>query len=274
MSGIEEWIILSTAHIAFPPDRKPVAEEIRASYEDHRDALIEAGESEEQASRLALEALGDPNEAGELLAKVHKPWLGWAWKVSRYALLAVGVALFITLNRLMMGDLPDLRTSDINFWQSTEAAIGAGEITVLEEGSCPEAVRASDYKIRVKEAKVIQDPAREQQGYNAFVVLQVNGVPWLGSPGAFRMRLQAQDNLGTIYENRCQTGNSYQFSSMTHWCEEGPSLYSSRMIRIFGTHYYWVDLDHVPDNVEWIDLYYDHADTQFSLRIDLQETGI
>ena len=25
MSGIEEWILLATAHIAFPPDRKPVS---------------------------------------------------------------------------------------------------------------------------------------------------------------------------------------------------------------------------------------------------------
>ena len=72
MSGIEGWILLATAHIAFPPDRKPVAEEIRASYEDHRDALIEAGESSDRAAYLALQAMGDPDEAGELLAKVHK----------------------------------------------------------------------------------------------------------------------------------------------------------------------------------------------------------
>ena len=71
MSGIEEWIALSTAHIAFPPDRKPVAEEIRASYEDHRDALIEAGETEEQASRLALEALARLGLEGEPLGRVR-----------------------------------------------------------------------------------------------------------------------------------------------------------------------------------------------------------
>ena len=47
--------------------------------EKTRDALIEAGESSDRAAYLALQAMGDPNEAGELLAKVHKPWLGWAW---------------------------------------------------------------------------------------------------------------------------------------------------------------------------------------------------
>ena len=36
MRSIEEWILAATGHIRFPPDRKAVAEEIRASYEDHR----------------------------------------------------------------------------------------------------------------------------------------------------------------------------------------------------------------------------------------------
>ena len=96
MSGIEEWILLATAHIAFPPDRKPVAEEIRASYEDHRDALIEAGETRDRASFLALQALGDPDEAGELLAHVHRPWLGWAWKVSRWAAVFAVIGMMIS----------------------------------------------------------------------------------------------------------------------------------------------------------------------------------
>ena len=32
MRSIEEWILAATGHIRFPPDRKAVAEEIRASY--------------------------------------------------------------------------------------------------------------------------------------------------------------------------------------------------------------------------------------------------
>ncbi|MBR2098563.1 MAG: hypothetical protein IJ926_02640, partial [Firmicutes bacterium] len=81
MRNIEEWILAATGHIRFPPDRKAVAEEIHASYEDHRDALLAAGETRDRASFLALQALGDPDEAGELLAQVHRPWLGWAWKI-------------------------------------------------------------------------------------------------------------------------------------------------------------------------------------------------
>ena len=54
MRSIEEWILAATGHIRFPPDRKAVAEEIRASYEDHRDALLAAGETRDRASFLAL----------------------------------------------------------------------------------------------------------------------------------------------------------------------------------------------------------------------------
>ena len=38
----------------------------------------------EDAEARALEDMGDPEEIGKELARIHKPWLGYLWRASKW----------------------------------------------------------------------------------------------------------------------------------------------------------------------------------------------
>ena len=268
MSGIEEWIVLSTAHIAFPPDRKPVAEEIRASYEDHRSALIEAGESEEQASRLALEALGDPNEAGELLAKIHKPWLGWAWKVSRWAVIAASILLFITLIRIMWGDLPQKFFSTSPPVPVMQAELQDGTFTMICRGTCQEKARIGQYVFRIEDAQILR---YRDGGDCAFILLNVRYPFWLDAPYGLYRRFTAEDSMGQVYVS------GFLFDeppgiNMPAWQPSGEPFHQfCSHMQMPGVAQYWIALLGCSAEVKWVTLKYDYNKYVFSFTVDFEE---
>ena len=55
--------------------------------------------SRPEAGELALAQMGDPEEIGRELAKIHKPWLGYLWRFSQVLLAVVAVVLvkFLTM---------------------------------------------------------------------------------------------------------------------------------------------------------------------------------
>lgn len=83
--------------VRFAPDRRSIGKELTAHYEDHRDALLECGYPKQEAEARALEALGDAKEVGAALNRVHKYWLGVLWTVSRWAAVALALALPLTV---------------------------------------------------------------------------------------------------------------------------------------------------------------------------------
>ena len=267
MSGIEEWIILSTAHIAFPPDRKPVAEEIRASYEDHRAALIEAGESEEQASYLALEALGDPNEVGELLAKVHRPWLGWAWKVSRWAAIAASILLFITLIRIMWGDLPKNYFSTSPPGPVMQAELQDGAFTIIRRGTCSKRARIGQYAFCIEDAQILR---YRDGGDCAFVLLNVRYPFWLDAPYGLYRRFTAEDSTGQIYVSGFLL-DAPSGIDMPAWQPSGePFQHFYKQMERPGAARYWIILLGCSSEAEWVTLKYDYNRYDFSLTVDFK----
>ena len=84
----EGWLDKATAGIRFGPDRREVRAELTAHLEDK--ALdfqrIFPGLTEDEAKERAAAEMGDPEEVGRELAKVHRPWLGYLWRVSQVVL--------------------------------------------------------------------------------------------------------------------------------------------------------------------------------------------
>ena len=94
-----QWLDRATEGIRFGPDRKTVRAELSAHLEDK--ALdfqrIFPDLTEAEAQERAAAEMGDPEEIGRELAKLHKPWLGYLWRASQITLgvvLAVGVCQF------------------------------------------------------------------------------------------------------------------------------------------------------------------------------------
>ncbi|MBR5641414.1 MAG: hypothetical protein IKW92_04740 [Firmicutes bacterium] len=264
MRSIEEWTQQATGHIRFAPDRKVVAEELRAAYEDHRDALLEAGERRERASFLALQALGDPDEAGELLSKVHTPYLGWAWRASRWVLLAACILLFIALVRIMWGDLPNgfYRTSMP--YPVSEVAKEDSVYSIIRNGSSTDAVRSGSYTFRVEESVIIQHP----NGNLACILLQVRCPFWLDKPNDLPVRLFAYGD-GRLYENYLTSETPH---AMTGWMVfDGPVSETFLLEKTLGVQRYWVTLCDVPEDLAQAEICYDHGGTRFSLTVHFGE---
>lgn len=87
------WVDAVCEQVRFQPDRKGIARELRVHYEDHVRDLLRLGRDPALAEERALEAMGNAQEVGRALDRVHKPWLGWLWEVSRLLVLLLALLL-------------------------------------------------------------------------------------------------------------------------------------------------------------------------------------
>lgn len=85
MEAFRNWCTQVTDQVRFWPDRKAIVQELTAHYEDHVRDLERLDYPLKLAEQRALDAMGDPEEIGKALDRVHKPWLGWLWVASRVA---------------------------------------------------------------------------------------------------------------------------------------------------------------------------------------------
>ena len=92
-----KWCRTVTDQVRFAPDRKAIAQELTAHYEDHLQALLDLGYEQDEAEARALESMGDAEAVGRALNHVHKFWLGVLWKFSQILLLVLMLFLPISL---------------------------------------------------------------------------------------------------------------------------------------------------------------------------------
>ena len=88
LGPVIEWLYKATAGIRFKPDRKAVRAELEEHLEDKAMDLrrIFPELTEEEAWERAVSEMGDPMEIGRELARLHRPWLGYLWRVSQVVL--------------------------------------------------------------------------------------------------------------------------------------------------------------------------------------------
>lgn len=81
-----EWLETATRGIRFWPDRWAAEAELREHLADKTADMARIFHIEgEEAEREALKRMGDPEEIGKELARIHKPWLGYLWLISKIA---------------------------------------------------------------------------------------------------------------------------------------------------------------------------------------------
>lgn len=95
--GFQAWVDAVCEEVRFRPDRKGIEKELRIHYEDHRQALEQLGYERPLAAERSLRAMGDAQEVGRALDRVHKPWLGWLWKASSWMVEGLVVLALVTM---------------------------------------------------------------------------------------------------------------------------------------------------------------------------------
>lgn len=96
-NNFQIWVNAVCEQVRFRPDHRRIEFELRDHYEDHVRDLLRLGRPRELAEERALAAMGNAQEVGRALDKVHKPWLGWLWEASRGLLLALAALAAVTL---------------------------------------------------------------------------------------------------------------------------------------------------------------------------------
>ena len=94
------WTETAVRGIRFGPDREEVARELLEHLDDKTDDLMrifpDVGRPE--ATELALAQMGNPEEIGRELARIHKPWLGYLWRASQVLLAVAAVVLVVAMS--------------------------------------------------------------------------------------------------------------------------------------------------------------------------------
>lgn len=143
-SEFQIWCDAVCECVRFRPDRRAIARELWAHYEDRCRDLERLGYERPLAARRSLEAMGNAQEVGWALDRVHRPWLGWLWEVSRGLLLALTVLAAVTL--LITTGLPQLaeRTRRELEWEGPPAAAEKVELEHATVWAAPGEVAERD----------------------------------------------------------------------------------------------------------------------------------
>lgn len=204
---MEFWQFCSavTRQIHFKPDRAAVEEEIMAHLEDRRDAYMSRGMIQRDAKEAAIRAMGDPEEIGRALDKLHSPWLGWFQIWFSRVVIVVMVAAGFALLQVVSGVL-------LLFLEPQQAAtdffdFGDRYADVVTADFQPDAVwQYEGYTFTVQRALV----AQYEDGLRAmyYRLKASNHNPWVGGP-EFREWLWAEDDLGNHYP--CRGEEAYYY---------------------------------------------------------------
>ena len=84
------WLDRAAAGIRSRPDREAVRAELEAHLEDKTADLVRIFPDlgRQEAERQSVEQMGDAEEIGKELARLHRPWPRYLWQASRVLLTA------------------------------------------------------------------------------------------------------------------------------------------------------------------------------------------
>ena len=211
-----EWLDTATSKIYFRPDRETVRKELTAHLEDLREA---SGMDEEAAVR----AMGDPAEIAEELGRIHRPWWGYVWRLSRVivyvaAIFAV-VGLQANLGRVFYHTRPELPKGD-----ALDTVSWGKEWPVLEKWYPAGTKKVGSYRLSIpmawliSEKEGISDPEAAQE-YPADLMICIRADTWwFWEPCSDDWNMLAAN---TITDS---SGNSYIFTENAQdtrefWCK-------------------------------------------------------
>ena len=95
--NISYWLDRATSKIRFAPDREVVRRELEGHIQDRMDAYLAKGMDRYDAGRAVVADMGDPDEIAAELGRIHAPWWGYLWRLSRWALVIAALWLAVSV---------------------------------------------------------------------------------------------------------------------------------------------------------------------------------
>ena len=240
----KDWLDTATAKIRFRPDREAVRRELEAHMED----LREASGLETEA---ALRAMGDPAEIAEELGRLHRPWLGYLWRISQLALAGAAVMYCLLLVLLAMRPngywlLPGRALYRYLAWE--DSTVKAQSLPEARELPYAETVETGGYTIRA-EGAVLEEINDEEPRRNLYIDLDITSSRW-------------EEPLELWYAvsgGRLDTGTIEQFTSWDTSASWG-FWQKARLV-----------IEDLPEDADWVEVDLGHGRLRRTLHIALTE---
>ena len=260
------WCAAATADIRYRPDRERVGDELYAHLEDRCAAMTEAGVPESEAVKRTLAAMGSAVEVGEQLAKIHRPFWGYALRCARWLLLVAAVLALFAVPRWIanLGISREPSGFPEIYFEADEQARGGirSDRVFYAEPMCRDF--SDGYRFTVTKASewrtqgVLEDGS-EVDSYDFFLVVEVFSLRSWAQDSLIMREFYAVDSLGSRYEAHMRShygkdptlaGNPHRSGLFTVTWEMWLSEYRS-------------------DGADWIELRYDQSGRDVRLRINL-----
>ncbi len=244
MIDFDDWCYHAVAEIRFKPDREAVFRELKDHLEDHYDDLIAQGHTPEKAKHLAMEAMGNPEEIAPQLGQIHKPWLGYIYRIIKWVTIPACAWAIFLLIAFTVSHIHS-RISTANY--DSLRAEGEGGYYCK-----PNVTDSSDgYRFKVTEAAV------NAEGDTLYLELQITYWPWMPEPGIVNY-FWAVDSLGNHYGCR----KDFMYDDVPKVAYQG-GFYSQ------GFESNQLEVRHFDSGAQWLELHYDRDGRDIVLRIDL-----
>jgi len=257
-----KWLNAATSKIRFPPDRKQVQQELTGHIEDLRDHYAAEGLDEEAAEAAALSAMGDPEAIADDLGRIHRPWLGYVWWLSK-GLIAVSIVLCCVLaasqaSQRYWGRLPGWALYDYLTWEFNSSSAG----TLAERELMPGAsVSVGGYTIQVEQAALRQYPEQSASQWRLELWFHI-GTGWRNE--------ELYWGANTIAEVRDSAGNTYPLyytdEDRYSLCDSSDSVWGLGQKAA-------LELYSVPEDVEWVEIDFGAGTLQRTLHFDIKEAA-
>ncbi|MGM9522339.1 MAG: permease prefix domain 1-containing protein [Oscillospiraceae bacterium] len=274
----EGWLDTVLSHVRCGPARREIREELSSHMEDKEQALLDAGIAPSDASRMAVQAMGDPDEVGRAMNQVHRPFWGVLYGVIK-GLLAVLV--LVLAFQLINGAVNTGGAAELLNRLSPGGKLP--EITDLGADAAPDLafqvqpVKLDGCTYRVEQARLFETSFGT---YSLIVDIKVtNPLPWADPPMAVEL-LEIRDSWGFDSGNSWltdpETGEMYPNIELEIGWLDGEDLVHGRIFDretlragSWGTWRFRI-YAHFPQYATWAEIYYP-MDEALTFRFTYQE---
>ena len=262
------WARAAVAGIILPKERESAQQELLDHILDHKETLLSAGFSREEAERQAVAAMGDVEETAKLLRKAHQPVLSRFLQASRWLLLLALIVLLGTLlARIGSFKLDDLGLSKKEPTPAEELApLFSSEslndiyssydyLRLTEPGN---SIRRNGYTFTATQAAISGQTQGDFSRYRYQIVLCIEVTrdsrfkPWPKLPGDWVMVTEDGSQSRSFGHDRTTE------TRILHDFHKSDKQY---LIRLVG----WF-----PQDSRWVDLTYSNGESDFTFRVELE----
>lgn len=264
-----KWCREAVSRIVLPRDRVAVELELMGHMEDRYESLIRAGHSEEDAQMLTLEAMGDPTEVARELGLIHRPFWGRTAKVTKYVVIGFLCLTLFSAGASCLKNFyfrPAFSTPVYEYYNpysGEEANFRTGWAYCQFQLTPGVSFSSDGYTVTVTNAALWRNelygtPGTPEESYPLYLQLTVTNPRIWAEADTVSRWIRAEDSSGNQYAapnesapgtNRIQV-KSYRTNPWTSVHE-------------------LVIWDLSDPDATWIDLHYDRAGRDLTVRVDL-----